>query len=104
MRDFRRRAQNVVNAAKLNATGIPVAGANNPDGRGPRRRTGDLYNSIRYEVGDAMEEMELGDGFRVRPVEIIVFTDVPYAFYLENGLRNGATYPFLTPALDAAGE
>jgi len=41
----------------------------------------------------------------VRPVEIIVFTDVFYGFYLETGVRGtGNIYPFLTPALEAAGE
>jgi hypothetical protein len=104
MRDFRRRAENVVQEAKRNAEGRSVAGANNPEGRGPRIDTGDLHNSIRYDVLDTMGEVALGDGARARPIEIVVFTDIPYAYWLETGLRNGATYPFLTPALDAAGE
>lgn len=104
MRDFRRRAQNVVTAARHNATGVAVAGATNPDGRGPRRKTSRLWTSIRYDVGEARVAMSLGDGIRTRPVEIVVFTDVSYAFHLENGVRGGRTYPFLSPALAAAGE
>lgn len=89
MRELRRRAQNVVTAAKRNATGIPVDGADNPEGRGPRRRTWDLYKNIRYEIGID----DLGHKFAV------VFTDTPYAIYLETGVRGGRTYPFLLPAL-----
>ena len=104
MADFRRRAENVVREAKANATGRSVSGARNPEGRGPYIDTGQLYDSIRYEVADTTAVMDLGDGARARQIEIDVFTDVPHAFYLETGLRNGATYPFLTPALEAAGE
>lgn len=104
MRDFRRRAENVVAEAKRNATGVTVEGANNPEGRGPNLVSGELHDSIRYEVGDAEAEIELGDGLRTRPVEIFVFTDAPHGFWLETGVRGGNTYPFLTPALEAAGE
>jgi hypothetical protein len=103
MSDFERRANNIVGEARRNATGVSVEGANNPEGRGPRIVSGQLHDSIQYEIGES-EEFELGDGIRIRPVEIFVFTDTSYAFYLETGLRNGRTYPFLTPALDAAGE
>lgn len=100
MKDFRRRAQNVVNQAKENATGIAVAGANNPEGRGPRIRTGRLYDNIDYLVTESMG----ATGFTSPswgPNEIVVFADTPYAVYLEEGVRGGRTYPFLSAALDA---
>lgn len=78
--------------AKLNATGIPVAGANNPEGRGPRVRTGRLRSSIGWAPGrDAKGPF------------VDIGTDVPYGKYLETGLVNGATYPFLRPALATLG-
>lgn len=90
-RDLARRAIRVQNAAKLNATGRQVAGANNPGNRGPRVDTGRLRSSIAYEV------LRDGESLIAR-----VGTNVEYGYYLETGLRNGATYPFLRPALPAA--
>lgn len=90
-RDLTRRAIRVQNLAKINATGAQVEGANNPEGRGPRVDTGRLRSSITHEirVGDTGLEARIG-------------TNVEYGYYLETGLRNGATYPFLRPALVAA--
>jgi hypothetical protein len=90
-RDLGRRAVRVQNAAKLNATGRTVAGANNPGGRGPRVDTNNLRSSIAWDVRRDSE------GIFAR-----VGTNVEYGYYLETGLRNGATYPFLKPALPAA--
>lgn len=92
-RDVRQRAQVVVREAKRNATGRSVATANNPEGRGPRIRTGLLYDSIDYERGEDAQG-----------IFYIVFSHAPYSIYLEDGLRNGNTYPFLYPALLEAGE
>ena len=91
-RDLTRRAIRVQNAAKVNATGRQVPGANNPEGRGPRVDTGRLRSSITHEIrvgADGQLEARIG-------------TNVEYGLYLETGLRNGATYPFLRPALAAA--
>lgn len=90
-RDLARRAIRVQNAAKLNATGRTVAGANNPGNRGPRVDTGRLRSSIAIEVGKDRTSLFARVG-----------TNVEYGFYLETGLRNGRTYPFLRPALPAA--
>jgi Bacteriophage HK97-gp10, putative tail-component len=91
-RDLQRRALNVESQAKLNASGIPVEGANNPEGRGPNVDTGRLRSSITHEL--AQRE----DGTLVARIG----TNVEYGLHLETGLRNGATYPFLRPALVAA--
>jgi hypothetical protein len=61
--------------------------------RGPNVKTGRLHASIRGEVTQQ-------DGELVGSVG----TDVPYAFYLETGVRGGRQFPFLTPALAAAGD
>lgn len=90
-RDLAKRAIRVRNAAVLNAHGRQVAGANNPEGRGPRVDTGRLVSSIAWQMRDD------GGSIYAR-----VGTNVVYGFYLETGLRNGATYPFLRPALPAA--
>lgn len=90
-RDLVRRGVKVQNAAKLNATGRTVAGASNPEGRGPRVDTGRLRSSIGIDLRE-----ENG-----QPV-VRIGTNVEYGRYLELGLRNGATYPFLRPALPAA--
>lgn len=90
-RDIGRRCIRVRNAAVLNAHGRRVAGANNPEGRGPRVDTGRLVSSI------GMDVREDSEGVFGR-----VGTNVEYGYYLETGLRNGATYPFLKPALPAA--
>ena len=79
----------VVNQAKRNATGIPVTGAINPEGRGPRVRSGRLRSSITLALGQ--------DG---QGVYCDVGTNVIYARPLEKGLRGGRRYPFLTPALE----
>ena len=89
--DLQRRAINVETAAKLNATGRSVAGANNPEGRGPRVRTGRLRSSITHVIGQ--DE---------RGLFALIGTNVHYAVPLELGLKNGRTYPFLVPALPAA--
>jgi len=91
-RDLSRRALNVESQAKLNATGIAVEGANNPEGRGPRVDTGRLRSSITHEL------VTREDGTLVARVG----TNVEYGEHLEKGLPNGNTYPFLTPALPAA--
>lgn len=90
-RDLERRLINCVNLAKVYATGAPTALANNPEGRGPRRRTGRLVTSLAYEI----ESLATGLVGRYG-------TNVPYGFWLETGLVNGATYPFLRPAIPAA--
>lgn len=90
-RDMARRAIRVRNAAVLNAAGRQVAGATNPERRGPRVDTGRLRSSIAWQL-------------RVEAGTVIarVGTNVEYGYYLETGLRNGVTYPFLRPALPAA--
>ena len=90
-RDLERRLINCVNLAKVYATGAPTALATNREGRGPRVRTGRLRSSIAYEIVET-------------PVGLIgrYGTNVPYGYYLETGLVNGATYPFLRPAIPAA--
>lgn len=90
-RDLGRRAVRVQNQAKINATGGSVANANNPEGRGPRVDTGRLRSSIAWGIFDD----EHG-------VYAKVGTNVSYGYWLETGLRNGATYPFLRPSLSAA--
>lgn len=90
-RDLGRRAIRVTNAARLNATGRAIEGANNPEGRGPRVDTGRLRSSIAWEMGKDGAGLYADIG-----------TNVPYGYFLETGLRNGATYPFLRPALSEA--
>lgn len=80
VRDLARRATNVQNRAKLNASGRP----------GPRVDTGRLRSSITYVI-----EEDRGPVARIG-------TNVDYGRYLETGLRNGVRYPFLEPALPAA--
>lgn len=93
-RDLTRRAINVRNRAVFYATGNQAPGANNPEGRGPRVDTGRLRSSIAWEVrADSSGSLSARVG-----------TNVIYGLYLETGLRNGATYPFLVPALEAARE
>ncbi len=90
-RDLERRLIACVSLAKTYATGEPTALANNPEGRGPRVRTGRLRSSIAYEITET-------------PVGLLgrYGSNVPYAYWLETGLVNGATYPFLRPAMSAA--
>ena len=90
-RDLERRLINCVNYAKIYATGAPTPLATNREGRGPRVRTGRLRSSISYEI--THEAGGLVGRFG---------TNVPYGFWLETGLRNGVTYPFLRPAIPAA--
>jgi hypothetical protein len=90
-RDLERRLVNCVNLARVYATGAPTALATNPEGRGPRVRTGRLRSSITYEITHDVLGLV---GF--------VGTNVPYGFWLETGLRDGSTYPFLRPSLSAA--
>ena len=89
-RDLARRALNIESQAKLNASGGHVQGANNPEERGPNVDTGRLRSSITHELVER-------DGALVARIG----TNVEYALPLETGLRNGATYPFLVPALQA---
>lgn len=74
------RLQRATNAAKVNATGRP----------GPRVRTGRLRSSITWALGTDS-----------RGLFGVYGTNVPYGYYLETGLRNGAKYPFLVPAMSA---
>jgi hypothetical protein len=90
-RDLKRRAINVESAAKLNASGRAVAGANNPEGRGPNVDTGRLRSSITYQIEE-----------RASGLVAKIGTNVEYGRPLETGLRGGRTYPFLAPALPAA--
>jgi hypothetical protein len=90
-RDLERRLINCVNLARVYATGAPTPLATNPHGRGPRVRTGRLRSSIAYEITSEASGLVGRYG-----------TNVPYGYWLETGLRNGVTYPFLVPALSAA--
>lgn len=90
-RDLERRLINCVNLAKVYASGAPTALARNPQGRGPRVRTGRLRSSIAYEIDTSAVGLIGRYG-----------TNVVYGRFLETGLRNGATYPFLRPAISAA--
>lgn len=87
-RDLGKRAIRVTNEARLNATGRPVEYANNPEGRGPKVDRGRLRSSIGWRIGNDSEGLYADIG-----------TNVPYGYWLETGLRNGRTYPFLRPAL-----
>lgn len=78
--DLSRRVQRAVNAAKVNASGRP----------GPNVISGRLRSSITFELGQDAKGLFADFG-----------TNVPYGFFLETGLRNGAKYPFLVPALPA---
>lgn len=87
-------ATRVETQAKLNATGIPVEGASNPQGRGPKVRTGRLRSSITQVYG----RDEIGP-------YVDVGTPVVYGKYLEEGWTtsrgNFIRYPFLAPAIVA---
>lgn len=87
-------ATRVETQAKLNATGIPVEGASNPEHRGPRVRTGLLRSSITQAYG----RDDLGP-------YVDVGTPVVYGRFLEDGWitsrGNFIRYPFLEPALIA---
>jgi hypothetical protein len=80
--DLARRAIAVESQAKVNASGRP----------GPRVDTGRLRSSITWRLGEDAQGVYADIG-----------TGVPYGRILELGLtRNGARYPFLEPALEAA--
>ena len=85
-RDLLRRGVRVESQAKINATGREYGDGS----RGPRVRTGWLRSSIAHELGRDSQGLYVDVG-----------TNVPYAKPLELGLRNGKTYPFLGPALEA---
>src|ERR1043166_3860483 len=91
-RDLERRLIACVSLAKVYATGAPTSLATNVHRRGPRVRSARLRASITYEI----EETSGGLVGRYG-------TNVRYGYYLETGLRNGVTYPFLAPAESAAG-
>jgi hypothetical protein len=90
-RDLERRLINCVNLAKIYATGASTALATNPEGRGPRVRTGRLRSSITYEITHDASGLVGRYG-----------TNVAYGYFLETGLKNGSTFPFLLPAISAA--
>lgn len=87
-------AVRVETQAKLNATGGPVDGAVNAEGRGPRVRTDRLRSSITWVY--ATDELGLC---------VLVGTNVFYGRHLELGFTSRAgnffKYPFLIPALSA---
>ncbi len=87
-------ATRVESQAKLNATGIPVEGASNREGRGPRVQTGRLRSSITQRFGKDEQGPYVDVG-----------TPVVYGKYLEEGWTtsrgNFVRYPFLYPALVA---
>jgi hypothetical protein len=80
--------------AKLNATGINVDGAMNPESRGPKVRTDRLRSSITW----VYSQDQLG-------LSVLVGTNVYYGYFLETGFMSRAgnffKYPFLVPALSA---
>lgn len=84
----------VESQAKINATGGPVEGAVNKEGRGPRVRTDLLRSSIKWVY--AQDELGLS---------VLVGTNVFYGRHLEVGFISRAgnffKYPFLVPALSA---
>jgi hypothetical protein len=79
-RDLAKRAIRIESRAKQNASGRP----------GPNVQTGRLRSSITWRLGEDAIGLYADIG-----------TNVPYGYYLETGLRNGAKYPFLLPALMA---
>lgn len=89
-RDLARRAIRVESRAKLNASGIRIAGNPNPEQRGPRVRTGRLRSSISWTIAE--------DG---RGLYAAVGTNVFYAKWVELGSDRAPPYPFLRPALPA---
>lgn len=81
-RDLARRATAVETQAKLNASGRP----------GPRVQTGRLRASITHVVETDSQGVYADIG-----------TAVDYGAYLELGTSQMRPYPFLVPALKAAG-
>jgi len=87
-RDLSKRAIRVESRAKLNASGIKIAGNPNPEQRGPRVRSGRLRSSISWALAE--------DG---RGLYAAVGTNVYYAKWVELGSDRAPPYPFLRPAL-----
>lgn len=81
-RDLVRRAIRVEGAAKRNATSRP----------GPKVRTGRLRGSITWRLGEDAQGLYVDIG-----------SAVVYAPYVELGTSRMPAYPFLRPALSAAG-
>lgn len=100
-------AKAVVKQAKINASnGRHKYGTPTParPGEGPARISGTLRNSITYspivQVGTGWET-KVGTGVGFTPP----YGRTPankYGLYLETGLKNGSTYPFLAPAFHFA--
>jgi Bacteriophage HK97-gp10, putative tail-component len=80
--DLLRRSIRVETQAKLNASGRP----------GPNVRTGRLRSSITHRLG--VDE---------RGLYAEVGTNVGYGFWVEMGSDRAPAYPYLRPALSAAG-
>jgi hypothetical protein len=80
--DLTRRSIRVESQAKLNASGRP----------GPNVRTGRLRSSITHRLGVDAQGLygEIG-------------TNVAYGFWVEMGSDRAPPYPYLRPALSAAG-
>lgn len=89
-RDLSRRLVRCVNQAKRNAS-TPRGNAV-PNVTGPSVDTGRLRSSISWRLGE--DSLGLYGDYG---------TGVPYGYWLETGLVNGTKYPFLLPALPAAG-
>lgn len=93
-RDMARRAVAVESMAKANASGRP----------GPNVQTGRLRSGIRWLPGDAA-------GAFVVCVQVVadtgavatIGTDVEYGGFVEQGTSRARPYPYLQPALAAAG-
>jgi hypothetical protein len=80
--DLLRRGLRVESQAKINASGRP----------GPNVRTGRLRSSITHRLGvDA------------RGVYVDIGTNVYYGYWVEMGSTRAPPYPYLRPALAAAG-
>jgi len=93
--------------AKRNAsTGAHKYGTPTParPGTGPARISGNLVRSITHSdvtlTGFGMMEVKVGTGVGFVPTYGKSRTPAnKYGYYLETGLRNGSTYPFLKPAV-----
>lgn len=81
-RDLARRAIRVESSAKLHASGRP----------GPNVRTGRLRSSITWTIGRDSEGLYADVG-----------SNVAYARYVEMGTDRAPAYPYLRPAVIAAG-
>jgi len=81
-RDLAQRAIRVESAAKRNASGRP----------GPNIQTGRLRSSITWALGTDLDGLFADIG-----------SNVEYAGYVEEGTSHAPPYPYLKPALGAAG-